>query len=154
MIRFGKTMSSGVVAVCLLVSLTTGAQGQTGAGGLSSFGGELRGITQIRGEVVCVGCRLDEVRSAEPGEGKLHQVSYQGGQLVMKITWTNEPQRWSALVSSPYLWARAKASVLQQLTAEENLFQELEVTGLLRDTRTFDVYEVTVRRRKAPKVEE
>lgn len=72
----------------------------------------------------------------------------------MKVTWTNEPQRWSALVSSPYLWARAKASVLQQLTAEENLFQELEVTGLLRDTRTFDIHEVTAHKRKAPKVEE
>lgn len=154
MIRSGKTISSGIVAACMLVSLPTSARGQTGSGGVPSFGGELRGVTQIRGEVVCVGCSLEEVRSAQSGEGKLHQVSYQGGQLVMKVTWTNEPQRWSALVSSPYLWARAKASVLQQLTAEENLFQELEVTGLLRDTRTFDIHEVTVRKRKAPKVEE
>jgi hypothetical protein len=142
-----------VVAACMLVSLTTDAGGQT-SGGTSSFGGELRGITQIRGEVVCVGCSLNEVRSAEPGERKLHQVSYPGGQLVMKITWTNEPQRWIALVSSPYLWVRAKASVLQQLTAEENLFQELEVTGLLRDTRTFDIHEVKVRRRRTPVGEE
>jgi hypothetical protein len=72
----------------------------------------------------------------------------------MKVTWTNEPQRWSALVSSPYLWVRAKASVLQQLTAEENLFQELEVTGLLRDTRTFDIHTVKVRRQKTRRVEE
>ena len=148
-----KALTMSVVMICLFVRLTTDVGGQT-SGGTPSFGGELRGITQIRGEVVCVGCRLDEVHSGESDEGKLHQVSYPGGQLVMKVTWTNEPQRWSALVSSPYLWARVKASVLQQLTAEENLFQELEVTGLLRDNRTFDINEVTVRKRKALKVEE
>jgi len=153
MLRLSRTLGICTVIVRLLIGFSTRALGQTGPGG-SSVGGELRGTTQIKGEVLCVDCRLEEVRHAQPAEGKLYQVLYPGGQLVLKITWINEPQWWTALISSPELRLRGKASLLQQLSAEENLFREVTVTGLLRATRVFDIYEVKVRSRPTPEVEE
>lgn len=153
MLLLSRAFGICTTLVCFLIGFSTETVGQTGPGG-SSFGGELRGTTQIKGEVLCVNCRLEEVRGAQPDEGKLYQVSYPGGQLVMKITWINEPQWWTALISSPELRLRGKASLLQQLSAEENLFQEITVTGLLRATRVFDVYEIKIRKRPTPEVKE
>lgn len=153
MVTAGRLLKVGVAATYLLVGTTTNSYSQ-GSSGQGAFGGEMRGMTLIKGKVVCVDCSLEELRGSQSESRNLYQVSYETGRLVMEVTEVSEPQRWSALVSTPHLWARAKASVLQQLTAEENLFQELEVTGLLRDTRTLDIHEVKVRKRKAPIAEE
>jgi hypothetical protein len=40
---------------------------------------------------------------------------------------------------------RAAHQLFAQLTAEQNLFKEVKITGLLRNTRTVDVFAVTVR---------
>ena len=39
---------------------------------------------------------------------------------------------------------RAQDRVFQQLAAEENLFKEVEITGLLNNSRTLDIFEVTI----------
>jgi hypothetical protein len=41
---------------------------------------------------------------------------------------------------------RAEDKLFQQLTAEQNLFKEVEVIGLLRNTRTLDMFSVKVSR--------
>lgn len=153
MIRFGKTISSGVVAVCLFVSLTAGAWGQTPG---SSFGGELRGPIRIRGKVVCVKCSLDEVGGAQAEEGKLYQLVYRGGgQLVIQVSWVSEPQLWSYMAYPPRLWARGRESLFQKLTAEENLFQELEINAVpSHGLQTLDIFEVTLVGRRTPRREE
>ena len=40
---------------------------------------------------------------------------------------------------------RANEQLLQTLGAEENLFKEVELTGLLSNARTLDVFAITVR---------
>jgi hypothetical protein len=60
-----KILGIGIAATLLLTGLTTGAQALgPGGGGPPSLGGELRGMTQVTGSVVCVECRLNEIRVA------------------------------------------------------------------------------------------
>lgn len=139
----GHTIRSGIAAALMLVGLTTGAGGQVPGGGLSSFGGETRGVVQIRGEVLCAGCSLDEVRKTQPDKHALYQLTHKRGQIVMQVKEINDT-RWRSLVWPPLLWVRAKDSVFQQLTAEENLMREVELTGLLRNSRTLDIFVVTI----------
>ena len=40
----------------------------------------------------------------------------------------------------------AQDGLFQQLTAEENLFKDVEITGLLSTTRALDIFEVTISR--------
>jgi hypothetical protein len=39
---------------------------------------------------------------------------------------------------------RAQDKVFQQLTAEENLFKDVEITGALSTTHALDIFEVTI----------
>lgn len=134
----------------LLIGFATSAAGQGTSGPV--IGGESRGITQIRGKVLCGDCNLTDIRGEQSNTHNLYEVKYPGGQLVFQLEWANEPQRWTDLVSSPQLHARGKASLFQQLTTEENLFRPVEITGFLRDTQTLDIGEVSFRVKKAPAV--
>jgi len=62
----------------------------------------------------------------------------------MEVETVNEQPLWHSLAWPPRLWVRAADQLFAQLTAERNLFKEVEITGLLRNTRTFDVFDVTV----------
>ena len=74
-----KMMDRGIAAALLLTGLTTGAQALgAGGGGPPSLGGELRGMTQITGSVLCVGCSLNEVRAAQPELHRLYQLTIGG----------------------------------------------------------------------------
>lgn len=137
-----RTTLGTSLAAALLAGVTTLAQGQIG-GGLGSFGGSSRGPIQIKGSVVCSGCSLNEVRQAQPQERKLYQLSYNQGQVVMKINMVNNSTLFDVIGGSSRLSVRAPESVLQQLGAEENLFKEMEITGVLH-TRTVDVTSITV----------
>lgn len=144
MTTLSKTIRTSVAAVLMLAGVTTSAQGQ-GAAGVSAFGVGGKGVMQIRGSVVCVGCSLAEAREAQPGEHRLYQFVHRQGQVVMKVSWVNNnSQRWSQSVL-PRIWLRAEDSLLQKLTAEENLFKEVEITGILSNSRTLDIGRVTIR---------
>jgi hypothetical protein len=144
MATVSQTLRTGLAVTLILAGLTTGAQGLVpGGGGVGSFGGESRSTVQIKGKVVCAGCRLDEVRKTQPNEHALYQLTHKRGQIVMQVKEVNDT-RWSSLVWPPLLWVRAKDSVFQQLTAEENLMREVELTGLLRSSRTLDIFVVTI----------
>ena len=146
MVFFGKTLTTGLVATLLLAGFTTGAQGQFSVGGrMPSFGGESRGVIQLTGKVLCTGCSLDEVSKAQPYLHHLYQLTHRRGQLVMEVQTVNDSQRWSTLTWPPRLWVRANEQLLQQLGAEENLFKAVELTGLLNNARTLDVFDITVR---------
>jgi len=146
----GATLYGGIFGTLFLFAFTISAEAQGTSGPV--IGGESRGITQIRGKVLCGDCNLTEVRSDQSNGHDLYQVTYPGGRFVFQMEWTSEPQRWTDLVSSPELHARGRASLFQQLVAEENLFREVEITGLLRDTQTLDIGEISFRGEKAPAV--
>ena len=62
----------------------------------------------------------------------------------MEVDRTSEPQLWRALTLSPQLWVRASDQLLEQLTAEQNLFKTIAITGFLRSTRTLDMVSISV----------
>ena len=144
MATVSKTLKTTVALILLLAGIATGAQGFVPGGG-GSFGGEIRGPVQLRGTVVCAQCSLDEVRKAQPHEHDLYELMHRQGQIVMKVTWVKDWQRWRLLAWPPRLWVRAKDSVFQQLAAEENLMKEVEIIGFLNNPQTLDIFELTVR---------
>jgi hypothetical protein len=144
MATIGKTWGTGLGVILLLVGVTTSAWGQVGGGGFSS-GGELRGITQLKGSVVCVGCSLDEVRAAQPHLTNLYELQHVQGRVVMRVDEINERARWESILGlSDRIAVRAHDGLFQRLTAEENLFKEVAIVGLLRNTRTLDIGDVAV----------
>ncbi len=143
MTTLGQAIISAVT-VLMLASVTTHAQGQMVMGG-SSFVGESRGALQIKGTVICSDCSLDEARQAQPQGTNLYQLAHRQGQVMMSVSWVNNFQGWSYL-ASPRIWVRGEDSLFQKLTAEENLFKEVEVIGTLSHTRTLDVNQVTIRK--------
>jgi hypothetical protein len=134
-----------MVTALLLAGVTAGARAQV-PGGVSSFGGESRGVTQFEGKVVCVGCSLDEVQRAQPEQQALYQLCHRKEQVVMAVDTVSEPQVWSSFALPPRVLVRCKDELFETLTAEQNLFKAVEITGLLRNTRTLDMFGVTVKR--------
>jgi hypothetical protein len=138
-----KRITIGVAAALLLAGVTSGARGQVAGGGLSAFGGGGKGMTILRGNVLCAGCDLDEVQKAQPGTHHLYQLTHKQGRVVMQVKTVNDSEMWESPLS-PRFWVRAKDSVFQQLTAEENLTKEVEITAILRNTGTLDIATVTI----------
>ena len=144
MATIGKTTRTGLGVTLLLAGVATSAWGQVGGGGFS-FGGALRGITQLKGSVVCVGCSLEEVQAVRPHLTDLYELRHEQGQVVMQMDTINERARWENILGlSNRIAVRAPDSLFHRLTAEENLFKEVEIVGLLRNTRTLDIGDVTV----------
>ena len=73
-------------------------------------------MTLIKGNVLCAGCALDEVRQAQPGLPHLYQLTHKQGQVVLQVRTVNGSAMWEAPLS-PRFAVRAKDSVFQQLTA-------------------------------------
>jgi hypothetical protein len=144
MTTLGKTLRMGMAAALLLAGITTGAQGFAPGGG-GSFGGGVRSVLQLRGTVLCAGCSLEEARKAQPNERQLYELRHRRGHVVMRVSAVNGSQVWGRVVWPPQLWVRAKDQVFLQLCAEENLWKELEITGLLNTSRTLDIFRVTIR---------
>lgn len=144
-----------IFSICLTLGVlatgfSTGAQGQGAPGRVSPFGGELRGETRLKGHVVCVGCRLEEVWKTQPETGSLYEFrrAGRGGEedaFVMKVEWLSEPKRWEAIVGlSHRLVVRAPQDVFQQLTTEKNRSHQMELIGLLRSDRIIDIAAVNI----------
>ena len=137
-----KTLRAGMAATLLLAGITAGAHGDIGAVG-SSFGPG-GGAVQIRGKVICTACSLDEVRQAQPFEPALYQLSSKQGQLVLQVNWVSNAAHWQQVVWPPRLWVRGEDGLIQQLSAEANLFKEMEIQGILSNTRTLDLTSITL----------
>lgn len=136
-----NTFVTGMVTVLLLTGVAPGAWGQPAP--TLPFGGELRGVVRVRGYVVCANCTLREVRKSQPGLTRLYQLTHGEKRAVLKVEWVNERAWWDSIVGlSHRIQARGAESVLQKLWAEENLFEDLEVIGLLRTTRVLDIHDV------------
>lgn len=143
MATLGKPIKIGVAATLMLAGVTASAQGGVTEGGFS-FGTEGAGVMQIRGNVVCAGCSLAEARQARPDRHDLYQLTHKQGRVVMRVSWVSNSGRWGHVVWPPRIWVRGEDRLLQQLNAEENLFKEMEITGLLSNSRTLDISRVTI----------
>jgi len=139
-----KMMIGATLAASLLFSgITNSAQAFLGGGGVS-IGAEGTTVMRIKGKVFCAGCKLDQVRKEQPREPRLYQLTYNQGQIVMKVEWVSNPGRWNHVVWPAKVWLRGTEAQLLKLAAEENQQKEIEITGILSNSRTFDIAEVMV----------
>lgn len=139
-----KTLRWSVALALTIGSLTSSAYGLVG-GLTGSVGGESRSMIQLKGNLVCAQCSLDEVRHGQPSKAStLYQLTHQSGQVVIDISRVDDTSRWNTLLGPHRLSVRAHEQTFKTLMAEENMFKEVEITGMLRNTRTFDVANVTV----------
>jgi hypothetical protein len=141
---FSKTLSLGITAALLLGSLTTGASGLV-PGGASSIGGGARSYVRMTGTVLCAQCNLNDIRSMQPQKSHVYELTHTQGQVVMEVTQLNHPNTMVYLAYPPRLQVRASDTVFARLTAEENLRKEVEITGMLNNTRTLDIFDITIR---------
>ncbi|MEW6296490.1 MAG: hypothetical protein AB1671_01955 [Thermodesulfobacteriota bacterium] len=147
MAQWRKRLGIGVLTLLMLAGLMIPAVWATGHGGCTaSFGGESRGFIRFTGTVVCTQCRLDEIQAAQPQlASKLYQLTYPHGQLVIHVMQVNDSDRWMTLFWPPRIPVRTTEALLAQLTAEENMFKEVEITGLLGNARILDIFAVVRR---------
>jgi len=137
-------MTKIALAAALLFSgIATSTYGFIGGGG-AWVGVERPAIVRIKGRVFCTGCDINEVRKAQPQAPRLYQLVYQQGRAVMQIEWVSNPERWNHVVWPARVWLRGADALLSKLAAEENLQKEVAITGILRNSRTFDVAEVII----------
>jgi hypothetical protein len=146
---FYTTVVASIAAILFLTGFVPGTGFVSGVWGQTSpqlpFGGELRGIVRVRGYIVCTDCTLREVRKNQPALTGLYQLNHEQKRAVMKVEWVNERAWWQSIVGlSHRLQVRGAENVIQKLWAEENLFEDLEIIGLLRTTRMFDVNDVVL----------
>jgi hypothetical protein len=91
----GKFLGTCAALMLLLIGLSTGVYGQVAGGGVSAFGGELRGATRFTGKVVCVGCAREDVQHAHPDHHHLYQLTHNQERVVMEVSQIDDPQLWS-----------------------------------------------------------
>lgn len=136
-----KMTRTTLAALLLFSGVTSSAQAFLGTG---SVGAEGPTVMRIKGKVFCAGCKLEEVRKAQPQEPRLYQLTYNQGQVVMKVDWVSNPRRWNHVVWPAKVWLRGANAQLLKLAAEENQQKDVEITGILSNSRTFDIAEVLV----------
>ena len=138
-----KTILIGVAASFMLAGITTGTQGFVGPGSSLSVMGESRGLTQFRARLICVECSLDEVQKTQPDKRMLIELRHNQGRVVMQMTWINEGSVCSHIMV-PRMLVRAQPGLFQQLMAEENMFKEVEILGVINRSRTLDMSIVAI----------
>jgi hypothetical protein len=138
----GKTLRSSVAAALFFTGLIASVHGDVG--GFSFGPGGERGI-QIRGNIVCTECSLEEARNARLRGNALYQLTHTQGRLVMQVNWVSNSTLWNSIVWPPHLRVRGDDSLLRQLSAEEHLFKEVEISGLLGHLRTLDLVTINVK---------
>lgn len=137
---FEKTIRTSFAALLLAGGLSSSAYA---LGGIGPFGGELRQMTQVKAKVVCTNCHIDEVRQTYLNSAaKLYQLSHNAGQIVIEVTGLNEEHRWRSIVGHANIVMRSSHALFEQLTADENHLQAVQLTGLLKSTRTFHLYDI------------
>jgi hypothetical protein len=140
--QFQHTTKMSIAIALLLTAFVAGARSDVG---VSSQGVGPGGTdtVKIRGNVVCGGCNLEELRNANPREYPYYyQFTHKHGRLVMHVNWTSNNARWTRVAWPPRLWVRGPEEVIQQLGTEANLFKDIEITALLGNTRTLDIIDV------------
>lgn len=148
MALWGSIFGKSLVTAFLLGCLTTSAWGQRSELGLVPFGEGFNRLTEFTGQVICVGCGIEEARERHPQLFNLYQLNHGKERIVMQIeSFTDSSDRhyWQSVAGlADEVAVRGADPIVGELTAEENRFKELTVTGILHSTRTLDIESVRV----------
>lgn len=124
---FQKVVGLSVGLVMLLAGLGTVVQGAMSprAGYNSRLG---TNWVELRGRVLCADCTLEEQQQLRPiPKTRLYQLNHRQGQVVMEVN----PQ----IIALDYyrLWIRGGDQVFKILSAPENRFKEIVISGVFRE---------------------
>ena len=154
---YNQSFGVGIVALFLLTGVTTGALGQvTGGAGsdtaVSSAGA--KGLLKLQATIICANCSLDEAKAAHPTFTNLYELSRDREKVVIRVSSATEPPetgesgeaspRWTSIGEPHQLSVRAQDALFQKLVDTRNLAKEVEITGVIRTTRTLDISGITV----------
>jgi hypothetical protein len=143
MVLSQKTRTITVAALLLIAGVRATAQAQFADVG-PAIGASGNSQIEIKGDVMCINCSLDQARKAFPNEPGLYQLTTKQGQIVMRVYWTNNQSRWERVILTPHVWVRGEEKTLQALNTQANMFKELEIHGVLNNSHTLDVITITV----------
>jgi hypothetical protein len=105
-------------------SLTASVQAFTGGAVLN----RLEGV-RLKGVIACAECSLSELRAAQSDNRRFVQLTHEQGEVVIELNWISDTLWWNHL-TVPQLRVQSGGGVFERLTAEENLFKEIEITGI------------------------
>ena len=129
-----KTLKASSVAAALITAgIPPLAQGR-----------DARGALHITGSVVCAQCNLEEIRPSQSDQGQLYQFIHERGTVVVRVRSVNDALTWRYFGWPSEIQVRAQDEVFGKLTAEENLFKEVEINGALSTTKALDIFDVTI----------
>jgi hypothetical protein len=128
-----KMTGAALIAILLTHSLFTNVRGQMS-----------RGPVHIKGTILCAGCAIDELRKRRFSQHQLSQLTHAQGQVVLEVRTVNDTPSWRPASWPGEVQVRAREELFRRLTAEENLFKEVEIIGLFSTTRALDIFDVKV----------
>jgi len=137
-----KSYLIGINVLLLWASLVTGAQSENWRH--ERLRSELgKGWVQFHARILCAACSIKELPIAQPTRRKaLYELKHYTGQVVVEMTSQEEP------LSYDRLWLKTDEQTFGNLMKEENLFKQIEVSGLLREymptSGTLDLATVTI----------
>ena len=133
-----KIMYGIVISVLLISSGPLPAEAVSSGNGPAIWGDPFVRPITVKGQILCTNCTLDDIRQEQSGSN-LYQLTNERGTMVFKLTWVNDRHLWRTIVWPRQLRVRTATEVFEQLTSEENLRAEVQLSGFLRNTRTFDI---------------
>lgn len=124
---FQKAVILSVGLVMLLAGLGTIVQSaMSPRGGYSSRLGT--SWIELRGRVLCAACTLEDQQQLRPiPKTRLYQLNHRQGQVVMEAN----PQ--TVALDFRRLWIRGGDEVFATLSAQENRFKEIVISGVFRE---------------------
>jgi hypothetical protein len=151
-------VSIGFLAILLLsdVGVFTSAQGRDGFVP-GSFGGELRGMTRLAGNIICTDCSLDIIKKDLAGQMPDQLYEFQSGtqKVVFRVVAVgdlahtgnqdaSQAGHWQAITGlRKRLPVRTSEALWKTLTAQDNIQKQVELNCWLRSTGTLDIAEMT-----------
>jgi hypothetical protein len=152
MAQLAKTFTAGILGALVLGVSTScvwaeqGAGPVSGRGAISNPAGQPERQISVDGRIICVECRLEDVRKQHPQAQSLYQLTYQRGRMVMQIDDVGDLRQWQRDTLSNTLHIRAADEVLSELTDAQSVQKDVTLAGRLGSDHVLDITSIRVRR--------
>ena len=115
-------------SVCVAVALILITLSVERIPAASSLHGLGHNWVHLQGKLLCTACTVQELRTTLPAPApRLYQLNHRLGPSVIEAAPGTDPLPYKRL------WLRGANQLSHFLAAEENMFQHIEISGLLRE---------------------
>jgi len=152
MAQLGRKFTVSILGALMLGVSTPGVWAEQGVGPGSELGaasnpaGQSECEISLDGKIICVECRLEDVRKQHPQAYSLYQLTHQRGRMVMQIDDVGDLRQWQRDTLSDTLHIRAADDVLSELTHAQTVQKDVTLAGRLGSDHVLDVTSIRVRR--------